>query len=71
MSEPARPNREAEKDRPMPWSGPERAFFNSSNSTAASWPVRRDAMIRPTDPTVSIRPQNVPRRPRNTRRPAR
>ena len=44
-------------------------LFSSSNSTAASPPVRSDWMTRPTELTVSIRPQKVPSRPRKTSRP--
>ena len=47
------------------------ALASASNTEPASPPTFRPLMTLPTEPTVSIRPQNVPSRPRKTSRPVR
>ena len=53
----------------MPLSGAARPSRSESNVDWASPPTLRVLMTLPTEPTVTIRPQNVPSRPRKTRRP--
>ena len=45
--------------------------LRSSKSTAASPPLLSEPMMRPTEFTVSMRPQNVPSRPRKISNPVR
>ena len=54
---------------PMPPSGAASPSLSASNTASASPPTFRPSMTLPTEPTVSIRPQNVPSRPRNTSSP--
>ncbi len=54
---------------PMPLSGAARPSRSESKVDCASPPTLRVLMTLPTEPTVTIRPQNVPSRPRKTSRP--
>ena len=54
---------------PMPPSGAARPSFRASNIAPASPPGLSLLITLPTEPTVSIRPQKVPSRPRKTSRP--
>ena len=56
---------------PMPPSGAANPSFSASKTVPASPPTCRLLMMLPTEPTVSIRPQNVPSRPRKTKSPVR
>ncbi len=70
MSEPARPSSEDENAVPMPFSGAARPAFRSENMvTLLVSPVLMESMAPPTDWMVSSKPQKVPSRPRNTKRP--
>jgi len=53
----------------MPLSGAARPSLSDSKIAPASPPGLRVLITLPTEPTVSIRPQNVPSSPRNTSRP--
>src|SRR5262249_13061310 len=64
----ARPNSEAENAIPMPPSGAASPSLSDSNMAPASPPGLRLLITLPIEPMVSIRPQNVPSRPRNTSR---
>ena len=54
---------------PMPLSGAASPSRSESNMLPASPPGLRPWMTLPTELTVSIRPQKVPSRPRNTSSP--
>ena len=54
---------------PMPPSGAASPSFSVSNSDPASPPTFNPSITLPTEPTVSIRPQKVPSRPRKTSKP--
>ena len=54
---------------PMPLSGAARPSRSESNMLPASPPAFSPWITPPTELTVSIRPQNVPSRPRNTNNP--
>ena len=54
-----------------PLSGAAKPSRNESNTACESPPTLRVLMTLPTEPTVTIRPQNVPSRPRKTSRPVR
>ena len=68
-SEPARPNSDDENEMPMPLSGAARPSRSESNVALASPPTFRLLITAPTEPTVSIKPQNVPSRPRKISSP--
>ena len=53
---------------PMPLKGAARPSRSESNTAPASPPTFRFWITPPTEPTVSIKPQKVPSRPRNTSR---
>ena len=69
IREPARPNSEDENEMPMPASGAASPSFRVSNRAPESPPTFKPSITLPTEPTVSIRPQKVPSRPRNTSKP--
>ena len=54
---------------PMPPSGAARPSFSVSNRAPESPPTLSPSITLPTEPTVSIRPQKVPSRPRKTSKP--
>ena len=54
---------------PMPLSGAASPSFRVSNSEPESPPTFSPSITLPTEPTVSIRPQKVPSRPRKTSKP--
>ena len=54
---------------PMPLERRGEAFRRASNTAPASPPTLRLLITSPTELTVSIRPQNVPSRPRKTSSP--
>src|SRR5215470_17555561 len=59
---------EAENAMPMPPSGAASPSLSDSNMAPASPPGLRLLITLPIEPMVSIKPQNVPSRPRNTSR---
>jgi hypothetical protein len=54
---------------PMPLSGAAKPSRSESKIDPASPPTLSPSITWPTEPTVSIRPQKVPSRPKNTSRP--